>query len=143
MEENKSESMRDKIDEKYKKLENELFMDVLRGKINSYDELHKRHRSLEYDYIFELRENCEEAEYLFASFNKPFRELLKEQEEKGKDIHDFIRRYVWTSDKVDDVFSKKVYSFIDEDGNVCDEYGNRLSEDGEHRVFEVVKGGKK
>lgn len=32
--------------------------------------------------------------------------------------------------------------WVNEDGHICDEEGNRLSEDREHRVFEVIKGGK-
>lgn len=33
--------------------------------------------------------------------------------------------------------------FVNEDGKPCDEYGNPLSSDLEHRVFEVIPGGKK
>ena len=32
--------------------------------------------------------------------------------------------------------------FVNEDGKVSDEFGNRLSSDLEHRVFEVIPGGK-
>lgn len=145
MNENNSKNIQDIIDEKYEKLKNDLFMDVLKGKINTYEELLKKHRSLLFDYDWEVYEELGDKDSYFSSTppcNDILGNFIKEQEKKGTEIHDFVRRYLCIRYKMEEVFSEKKYYFADEDGNICDEYGNRLSENGEHRVFEVVKGGK-
>lgn len=40
------------------------------------------------------------------------------------------------------IIDKVMNSWVNEDGKICDEYGRPLSNDLEHRVFEVIKGAK-
>ena len=69
-----------------------------------------------------------------------FIELFEKAEENGINVIQEAKECLFTLKAVDDMLNAK--HWVNEDGHICDEEGNRLSEDRGHRVFEVIKGGK-
>lgn len=58
----------------------------------------------------------------------------------GKNVIFEAQEYLKILGMCEEMFNQKLW--VNEDGHICDEEGNRLSDDREHRVFEVIKGGK-
>lgn len=118
------------IEKKYNQELKELFNDVIHKEVNTYDRL------------------IEEIQILYDKYNDELREwgqyagtniiCLKETAQKAHDndenIQDFAMEMVTIFNAVENV-----RFWTNDKGQRCDEYGNLLSEDGEHRVFDIIK----
>lgn len=118
------------IEKKYNQELKELFNDVIHKEVNTYDRL------------------IEEIQFLYDKYNDELREwgqyagtniiCLKETAQKAHDndenIQDFAMEMVTIFNAVENV-----RFWTNDKGQRCDEYGNLLSEDGEHRVFDIIK----
>lgn len=61
-------------------------------------------------------------------------------EEHHNSLQFTARLFLKACGVVEKVFNEKIW--MNDDGFPCDEYGRALTNDGEHHVFEVIKGGK-
>lgn len=133
------------LEGKYFKMEDDAFRKVILGEITSYDDL-----------IVELMLINDEYEKEYEEQNDDFATTLDRMTIKSvyraNDDGEDLRQFAWTflRDKemifgICEEFVKETLPsrFYDEEGFICDEHGVRLSQDGEHRVFETVPGGKK
>ena len=121
---------------KYEKLEKETVMKALTGEIGTNSAMVKELESLNFQYHEEMDEYDDTA----LDLNPGLIENFKRAEREGKNVIFEAQEYLKILGMCEEMFNQKMW--INEDGHVCDEDGNRLSADGEHRVFEVIKGGK-
>lgn len=121
---------------KYEKLEKETVMKALTGEIGTNSAMVKELESLNFQYHEEMDEYDDTALDLNPGLIKNF----KRAEREGKNVIFEAQEYLKILGMCEEMFNQKMW--INEDGHMCDEDGNRLSADGEHRVFEVIKGGK-
>lgn len=120
------------IEKKYDKKLNELFRDVIQKEVNTYDRL------------------IEEIEILYDQYNDELREwgqyagnsiiCLKETAQNAHDNDENIQNFAMEMVTALNA-AGNVRFWTNEKGQRCDEYGNLLSEDGEHRVFDIIKTG--
>lgn len=121
---------------KYEKLEKETVMKALTGEIGTNSAMVKELESLNFQYHEEMDEYDDTA----LDLNPGLIENFKRAEREGKNVIFEAQEYLKILGMCEEMFNQKMW--INEDGHMCDEDGNRLSSDGEHRVFEVIKGGK-
>mgnify|MGYP004588602957 FL=1 len=121
---------------KYEKLEKETVMKALTGEIGTNSAMVKELESLNFQYHEEMDEYDDTA----LDLNPGLIENFKRAEREGKNVILEAQEYLKILGMCEEMFNQKMW--INEDGHMCDEDGNRLSADGEHRVFEVIKGGK-
>lgn len=121
---------------KYEKLEKETVMKALTGEIGTNSAMVKELESLNFQYHEEMDEYDDTA----LDLNPGLIENFKRAEREGKNVIFEAQEYLKILGMCEEMFNQKMW--INEDGHMCDEDGNRLSADGEHRVFEVIKGGK-
>jgi hypothetical protein len=133
------------LEGKYFKMEDDAFRKVILGEITSYDDL-----------LVELMLINDEYEKEYEEQNDDFAMTLDRMTTRAvysaKNDGEDLKQFAWTflRDKemifgICEEFVKEALPsrFYDEEGFICDEHGVRLSQDGEHRVFETVPGGKK
>lgn len=121
---------------KYEKLEKETVMKALTGEIGTNSAMVKELESLNFQYHEEMDEYDDTA----LDLNPGLIENFKRAEREGKNVIFEAQEYLKILGMCEEMFNQKMW--INEDGHMCDEDGNRLSADGEHRVFEVIKCGK-
>ena len=121
---------------KYEKLEKETVMKALTGEVGTNSAMVKELESLNFQYHEEMDEYDDTA----LDLNPGLIENFKRAEREGKNVILEAQEYLKILGMCEEMFNQKMW--INEDGHMCDEDGNRLSADGEHRVFEVIKGGK-
>lgn len=121
---------------KYEKLEKETVMKALTGEIGTNSAMVKELESLNFQYHEEMDEYDDTA----LDLNPGLIENFKRAEREGKNVIFEAQEYLKILGMCEEMFNQKMW--INEDGHMCDEDGNRLSADGEHRVFDVIKGGK-
>lgn len=121
---------------KYEKLEKETVMKALTGEIGTNSAMVKELESLNFQYHEEMDEYDDTA----LDLNPGLIENFKRAEREGKNVIFEAQEYLKILGMCEEMFNQKMW--INEDDHMCDEDGNRLSADGEHRVFEVIKGGK-
>lgn len=121
---------------KYEKLEKETVMKALTGEVGTNSAMVKELESLNFQYHEEMDEYDDTA----LDLNPGLIENFKRAEREGKNVIFEAQEYLKILGMCEEMFNQKMW--INEDGHMCDEDGNRLSADGEHRVFEVIKGGK-
>ena len=121
---------------KYEKLEKETVMKALTGEIGTNSAMVEELESLNFQYHEEMDEYDDTA----LDLNPGLIENFKRAEREGKNVIFEAQEYLKILGMCEEMFNQKMW--INEDGHMCDEDGNRLSADGEHRVFEVIKGGK-
>lgn len=135
----------DTLEGKYYKMEDDAFRKVILGEITSYDELIVELMLIDDKYAEEYEELNDD---LAMTLDKMTIDVAYRAEALGEDI----KQFAWTflRDKemicgICDQFIEETFPsrFYDEEGYICDEHGVRLSQDGEHRVFEAIPGGKK
>lgn len=121
---------------KYEKLEKETVMKALTGEIGTNSVM------VEELVILNIRYHDEMKEYDIAApdLNPCLIENFKRAERDGKNVIFEAQEYLKILGMGEEIFNKKIW--VNEDGHICDGEGNRLSADGEHSVFEVIKGGK-
>ena len=121
---------------KYEKLEKETVMKALTGEIGTNSAMVKELESLNFQYHEEMDEYDDTA----LDLNPGLIENFKRAEREGKNVIFEAQEYLKILGMCEEMFNQKMW--INEDGHMCDEDGNRLSADGEHRVFDIIKGGK-
>ena len=85
-------------------------------------------------------DEMDEYDVTALDLNPGLIENFKRAEHEGKNVIFEAQEYLKILGMCEEMFNQKMW--VNEDGHMCDEDGNRLSADGEHRVFEVVKCGK-
>lgn len=135
----------DTLEGKYYKMEDDAFRKVILGEITSYDDLIVKLMLIDNEYE-------EEYEELNDDFAMTLDRMTIKSVYSAKDDGEDLKQFAWTflRDKemifgICEEFVKEAFPsrFCDEEGFICDEHGVRLSQDGEHRVFETIPGGKK
>ena len=108
------------------------------GEIGTNEQMIKELKDLNMSYIDEMSDYTDD---FVSDLDGGFIEHFEKAEENGINVIQEAKECLFTIKAVDDMLNAK--HWVNEDGHICDEEGNRLSEDIEHRVFEVIKGGKK
>ena len=125
-----------KCQEKYAQLGKKTVIKALTGEIVSNSAMVKELESLNFQYHEEMDEYDDTA----LDLNPGLIENFKRAEREGKNVIFEAQEYLKILGMCEEMFNQKMW--VNEDGHMCDEDGNRLSADGEHRVFEVIKCGK-
>ena len=121
---------------KYEKLSKETVMKALTGEIGTNSAMIEELEILDIHYHDEIKEFDITAQGL----NSQLIENFKQAEKDGKNVIFEAQEYLQILGMGEKIFDQKMW--INEDGHPCDENGNRLSADGKHSVFEVIKCGK-
>ena len=120
---------------KYEQKEVETIKKVFTGEIASNAQMIEALEDLNREY---LDEACNYADFT-TDLNPCTITCYKEAEERG----DNFVAATYAIMRALGVFDEKKLVFTNDKGQPCDENGILLSKDLEHRVFEVIKGGKK
>lgn len=134
-EDNKKELINE-CQEKYAELIKQTVIKALTGEISTSSAMVKELESLNFQYHQEMDEYDDTA----PDLNPELIENFMQAENTGKNVSIEAQEYLLSIGMCEEMFNQKMW--VNEDGHMCDEDGNRLSADGEHRVFEVVKCGK-
>lgn len=134
-EDNKKELINE-CQEKYAELIKQTVIKALTGEISTNSAMVKELESLNFQYHEEMDEYDDTA----PDLNPELIENFRQAENTGKNVSIEAQEYLLAIGMCEEMFNQKMW--VNEDGHMCDEDGNRLSADGEHRVFEVVKCGK-
>ena len=121
---------------KYEKLSKETVMKALTGEIGTNSAMIEELEILDIHYHDEIKE----FDIAAPGLNRQLIENFKQAEKDGKNVIFEAQEYLQILGMGEKIFDQKMW--VNEDGHPCDESGNRLSADREHRVFEVVKCGK-
>ena len=134
-EDNKKERINE-CQEKYAELIKQTVIKALTGEISTNSAMVKELESLNFQYHEEMDEYDDTA----PDLNPELIENFRQAENTGKNVSIEAQEYLLSIGMCEEMFNQKMW--VNEDGHMCDEDGNRLSADREHRVFEVVKCGK-
>ena len=134
-EDNKKELINE-CQEKYAELIKQTVIKALTGEISTNSAMVKELESLNFQYHEEMDEYDDTA----PDLNPELIENFRQAENTGKNVSIEAQEYLLALGMCEEMFNQKMWA--NEDGHMCDEDGNRLSADGVHRVFEVVKCGK-
>ena len=118
------------IQKKYEKKLYELFCDVIQKRVNTYKRLIEEIESLNIKFNDEMMEWGQPADNSVICM----KETAQRAHDNDENIQDFAEEMVMMFKA-----SGSVRFWTNSKGQMCDEYGNPLSEDGEHRVFEIIK----
>ena len=121
---------------KYEKLSKETVMKALTGKIGTNSAMIEELEILDIHYHDEIKE----FDIAAPGLNRQLIENFKQAEKDGKNVIFEAQEYLRILGMGEKIFDQKLW--VNEDGHPCDENGNRLSADGKHSVFEVIKCGK-
>ena len=122
--------------EKYAELIKQTVIKALTGEISTNSAMVKELESLNFQYHEEMDEYDDTA----PDLNPELIENFMQAENTGKNVSIEAQEYLLALGMCEKMFNQKIW--VNEDGHICDEDGNRLSADGEHRVFDIIKGGK-
>ena len=122
--------------EKYADLIKQTVIKALTGEISTNSAMVKELESLNFQYHEEMDVYDDTA----PDLNPELIENFRQAENTGKNVSIEAQEYLLALGMCDKMFNQKIW--VNEDGHICDEDGNRLSADGEHRVFDIIKGGK-
>ena len=122
--------------EKYAELIKQTVIKALTGEISTNSAMVKELESLNFQYHEEMDEYDDTA----PDLNPELIENFRQTENTGKNVSIEAQEYLLALGMCEKMFNQKIW--VNEDGHICDEDGNRLSADGEHRVFDIIKGGK-
>ena len=134
-EDNKKE-LTNECQEKYAELIKQTVIKALTGEISTNSAMVKELESLNFQYHEEMDEYDDTA----PDLNRELIENFRKAENTGKNVSIEAQEYLLALGMCDKMFNQKIW--VNEDGHICDEDGNRLSADGEHRVFDIIQGGK-
>ena len=121
---------------KYEKLSKETVMKALTGEIGTNSAMIEELEILDIHYHDEIKE----FDITAPGLNRQLIENFKQAEKDGKNVIFEAQEYLRILGMGEKIFDQKMW--VNEDGHPCDENGNRLSADGKHSVFEVIKCGK-
>ena len=85
-------------------------------------------------------DEMDEYDITAPDLNPDLIDNFKRAERDGKNVIFEAQEYLNILGMCEEMFNEKLW--VNADGHICDEEGNRLSTDREHRVFEVIKCGK-
>ena len=122
--------------EKYADLIKQTVIKALTGEISTNSAMVKELESLNFQYHEEMDEYDDTA----PDLNPELIENFRQAENTGKNVSIEAQEYLLALGMCEKMFNQKIW--VNEDGHICDEDGNRLSADGEHRVFDIIKCGK-
>ena len=122
--------------EKYADLIKQTVIKALTGEISTNSAMVKELESLSFQYHEEMDEYDDTA----PDLNPELIENFRQAENTGKNVSIEAQEYLLALGMCEKMFNQKIW--VNEDGHICDEDGNRLSADGEHRVFDIIKCGK-
>lgn len=108
----------------------ELFCDVIQKRINTYKRLIEEIEILDMHFNEEMMEWGQPADNSVICM----KETAQRAHDNDENIQDFAEEMVMMLKA-----AGSVRFWTNSKGQMCDEYGNPLSEDGEHRVFEIIK----
>ena len=134
-EDNKKELINE-CQEKYAELIKQTVIKALTGEISTNSAMVKELESLNFQYHEEMDEYDDTA----PDLNPELIENFRKAENTGKNVSIEAQEYLLSLGMCEKMFNQKIW--VNEDGHICDEDGNRLSADGEHRVFDIIKCGK-
>ena len=134
-EDNKKELINE-CQEKYAELIKQTVIKALTGEISTNSAMVKELESLSFQY----HEEMDEYDDTSPDLNPELIENFRQAENTGKNVSIEAQEYLLALGMCDKMFNQKIW--VNEDGHICDEDGNRLSADGEHRVFDIIKCGK-
>lgn len=118
------------IKKKYDKELYELFCDVMQKRVNTYKRLIEEIEILNIKFKDEMMECGQPADNSVICM----KETAQRAHDNDENIQDFAEKIVMMFKA-----AGSVRFWTNAKGQICDEYGNPLSEDGEHRVFEIIK----
>ena len=122
--------------EKYAELIKQTVIKALTGEISTNSAMVKELESLNFQYHEEMDVYDDTA----PDLNPELIENFRQAENTGKNVSIEAQEYLLALGMCEKMFNQKIW--VNEDGHICDEDGNRLSADGEHRVFDIIKCGK-
>ena len=134
-EDNKKELINE-CQKKYAELIKQTVIKALTGEISTNSAMVKELESLNFQYHEEMDEYDDTA----PDLNPELIEKFRQAENTGKNVSIEAQEYLLALCMCEKMFNQKIW--VNEDGHICDEDGNRLSADGEHLVFDIIKGGK-
>ena len=134
-EDNKKELINE-CHEKYAELIKQTVIKALTGEISTNSAMVKELESLNFQYHEEMDEYDDTA----PDLNPELIENFRQAENTGKNVSIEAQEYLLALGMCEKMFNQKIW--VNEDGHICDEDGNRLSADGEHLVFDIIVGGK-
>ena len=134
-EDNKKELINE-CQEKYADLIKQTVIKALTGEISTNSAMVKELESLNFQYHEEMDEYDDTA----PDLNPELIENFRKSENTGKNVSIEAQEYLLALGMCEKMFNQKIW--VNEDGHICDEDGNRLSADGENRVFDIIQGGK-
>ena len=134
-EDNKKELITE-CQDKYAELIKQTVIKALTGEISTNSAMVKELESLNFQYHEEMDEYDDTA----PDLNPELIENFRQAENTGKNVSIEAQEYLLALGMCEKMFNQKIW--VNEDGHICDEDGNRLSADGEHRVFDIIKRGK-
>ena len=118
------------IKKKYDQELYELFCDVIQKRVNTYKRLIEKIEILDMHFNDEMMEWGQPADNSVICM----KETAQRAHDNDENIQDFAEEIVMMFKA-----AGSVRFWTNAKGQRCDEYGNLLSEDGEHRVFEIIK----
>ena len=118
------------IVKKYDKELYDLFCDVIQKRVNTYKRLIEKIEILDMHFNDEMMEWGQPADNSVICM----KETAQRAHDNDENIQDFAEEMVMMFKA-----SGSVRFWTNAKGQRCDEYGNLLSEDGEHRVFDIIK----
>ena len=118
------------IKKKYDQELYELFCDVIQKRVNTYKRLIEEIEILDMHFNEEMMEWGQPADNSVICM----KETAQRAHDNDENIQDFAEEMVMMFKA-----SGSVRFWTNAKGQRCDEYGNLLSEDGEHRVFDIIK----
>ena len=125
--------------EKYGKLFVELLQKPMLGEIGTNKQMIEEMKDLNRRYEDEMSDYTDEP--LIGSLDGGFIEHFENAEEEGKNVILEAKECLEFLGIATKVMDENEY-FVNENGKICYENGNRLSSDLDHSVFEVIPGGK-
>lgn len=124
--------------EKFNKLLVETLQKPMLGKIGTNMQMIVELKDLNFRYENEMEDY---TDGFIDNLDGGFIDNFLDAEKNGENVIECARECLDCLGIATKALSEKEY-FVNDDGHPCDEYGNRLSSDLEHRVFEVIPGGK-
>ena len=131
------EEYKKECQEKYDKLFKETLQKALTGEIGTNTQMIEELKDLNWRYWDEMNDY---TDGFVSDFDVGFIEHFANAEKEGKNVILEAKDCLECLGIATKVLNREEWR--DENLNPVDEYGNRLSQDGEHRVFEVIKGNK-
>lgn len=107
------------------------------GEIGTNAQMIEELKSLNYQYLDEMSDYADEP---IDDIDGGFIRHFENAEKEGKNVILEAQECLSFLGLAEDILTSEHY--VDKDGKICDEYGNLLSSDMEHRAFEVIPGGK-